>query len=296
MTFSLHSALCIIFSLAFSADTLAQQLIADETAAKSREDFLCNLPDWEDGLAEMSTYRAMDQLYGKKRSYTRVQIVNRQWMDPKTKVKAEKESAGAVPVFKLNIVEEIPTENYNYRYQTTAFLHRPDLTPMKMVLSSQEWCGTTFKYMDWNSEALNYQSFSYFPNEGNRDWQVEPAAVPYEALYLIARDVAARMQPRQLRVLRTVRSNHQVKPDVHSARLVPQSTAAITTKMGTFPTTRVDLVWDGPLTSFVVESNAPYRLLRYKTGPLQGELIHIEKRAYWNRDWPSSFYKPNEAP
>jgi len=139
--------LCGLTSLNLNATSMAQENKTGSTG-------LGSLDTWDDGLAEMSYYRAMDTLYGKPRSYTRVVIINRQWMHPQSGVKTDLIASDSVQVLKANIVEEIPTENYNYRYQTTIFLDRNDLSPFKMVTSSQEWCGTTFKHLRWSNDEL----------------------------------------------------------------------------------------------------------------------------------------------
>lgn len=251
---------------------------------------------WNDGLSEMSYFDAMDSVYGKQRKYTRVVLVNRQWMDPASGTKADPNSNGAVPVFKLNISEEIPTENYNYRYLNTLFLRRPDLRPFKMVISAQEWCGTTFKHVRWSDKEALFQIFSYFPDEGDSRATAAPDVVPYEALLLIARSVVADRATRVLSLLEPMRSNHLVQPRGEPARLTVQDAGSVTVPAGTFPATRVTINWSGPETSFVVESAPPYRLLRYRQGEASGELVFVERRPYWDRSSKSGFHKPNQAP
>lgn len=254
------------------------------------------LSQWDDGLAEMSYYRAVDTIYKKPRSYTRVMLVNRQWMHPQSGVKTNVDTSNAIPVFKTNIVEEIPTENYNYRYQTTIFLKRQHLTPFKMVTSSQEWCGTTFKHLRWSAGELTVKNFSYMPSEGDTTSTINTDAVPYESLLLIARDVAASGQSRTLNVLAPMRSSHRVEPKATSAVLTIGSKSRVTTPLGTLTGVRIDVKWPGQPTSFIVETQAPYRLLRYRTGSAKGSLIQVERRAYWDRSWPSKFHKTNQAP
>jgi hypothetical protein len=245
----------------------------------------------------MSYYQGTDQIYGQRRDYTRVHIINRQWMDQQTGVKTDPDAARAVAVFKFNIAEEIPTENYNYRYLTTVFLRRPDLEPFKMVSSSQEWCGTTFKHLRWNNDRLDIQSFSYFPNEGDKTWHESADAFPYEALFLIAREVAAAGTERKLNVLPPLRSTREVHPATPKpTTLSPTPAGKITVPLGTFEAVRVDVKWSDPKTAFWIEAAAPYRLLKYEAGPLTGKLKFTERRAYWDRAWTSGFHKPNEAP
>jgi len=257
---------------------------------------LSKLSIWDDGLAEMCYYRAVDRIHGRERAYIRVHLVNRQWMDRDSGVKADPPDGDAVPVFKLNIAEEIPTENYNYRYLTTAFLVRPDLDPFKLVVSSQEWCGATFKHLRWTDAGVDVQSFSYFGGEGDRTWRLTGRPVPYEALVLIARDVAAAGQPRDLDILKPLRSNHQVESVPIRARLVPQAVSRMVVSDRQYRAVRVDLEWDGPPTGFVVEAEPPFQLVRFRMGDLRGDLTHVERRAYWDRSWPSGFHKPDEAP
>ncbi len=289
-----RTTVCLIFisgltSLYSTATSMAQE---NKTSSPS----LGSLDTWDDGLAEMSYYRAVDTLYGKPRSYTRTIIINRQWMHPQSGVKTDLIASDSVQVFKVNMVEEIPTENYNYRYQTTIFIDRNDLSPFKMVTSSQEWCGTTFKHLRWSNDELTVKNFSYFPSEGDTTSSIKTDAVPYESLLLIARDVASSGQPRTLNVLEPMRSTHRVEPKAISATMTIGAKSQVTTPLGTISGVRIDVQWSGQPTSFVVEAKAPYRLLRYRTGGAKGSLVQIERRAYWDRNWPSSFHKANQAP
>ena len=254
------------------------------------------LSAWNDGLCEIAYYRATDRLKDRERAYTRVHLFNYHWMVPRTGILADPLQEGALGVFELNIAEEIPTENFNRRYLTTVFLQRYDLALLKMVVSSQDWSGTTFKHLRHTGDGLALRSFSSFKGEGDRTWQVNEQVVPYEALLVIARDVAGTGQPRELAVLPPMRAMPQVKPEIKPAVLKPHPASDVTTAAGNYRARRVDLEWDGPLTSFVVEADPPYQLLRFRNGPARGELVHIERRAYWEPDSTSEFYKPNEAP
>ena len=259
-------------------------------------DVFSTMSIWDDGLSEMSYFDATDGVYGKQRKYTRVVLVNRQWMDPASGTKADPRSDDSVPVFKLNISEEIPTENYNYRYLNTIFLRRSDLRPFKMVISSQEWCGTTFKHVRWNDEQASFQTFSYFSDEGDRRATATADVVPYEGLLLIARSIAADGHTRFLNLLEPMRSTRLVQPRGGPARLTVHDAGRVTVPAGTFPAVRVKIKWTGPETSFVVESKPPYRLLKYRQGEASGELAFVERRPYWNRASKSGYHKPNQAP
>lgn len=257
---------------------------------------LGTLPVWDDGLCEISYYRTTTIIYNEPRSYTRVHLLNRQWMEPHRNVKTDLIASDSIPVLKLNIVEEIPIENYNYRYQTTVYVRRDNLQPFKMVTSSQEWCGTTYKHLQWSKLGVSIQSFSYQNMEGVKSWNIFEKVVPYESLSVIARNIAATGVPTTLNVFLPMCGSKEIKPQLKKAILKPGPEHSVTIDAGKFMARRVDMSWDGPPTGFLVESKPPYRLLRFRNGSTRGELQHVERRAYWDRKSKSSFYPVNQAP
>lgn len=252
---------------------------------------------WDDGLSEMCYYDAQDTIYGKSRRYARIHMFNRQWMGGESGVKAEADAPDAVPVFKLNIAEEVPTENYNYRYLTTVFLRRGDLTPFKLAASSQEWCGTTFKHLRWGEAGLKVQCFSYFGDEGDKSWEVPGQPVPFEGLFVLARAVAAVGGERKLELLPAMRSTHEIAPNAAPAVLAAgEPTRRIQAPAGKFEVRRVELTGEGVTGWFDVEAVAPWRLIAFSAGGVEGKLRFAERRAYWDRSWGSGFHKAGEAP
>ena len=280
-------------ALLLGAATLAH---ADPKTSLSPQQPLSELAIWDDGLSEMSYFAATDRIYGVDRKYTRVQLLNRQWMHRETGVKVDPGNPAAVPVFKMNISEEIPTENYNYRYLVSVFLERSSLAPFKLAASSQEWCGTSFKSLRWKDDGLTIRSFSYFDGEGDRTWTVAGNVMPYEALPILARNVAASRKARDLSLLAAARTTHAANDKASPARLVPGRTRTVTVPAGRFETVQVDLEWEGPETSFDVTTKPPYLLIRYRIGNAHGELSLVERRPYWDRASHSSFHDVNHAP
>jgi len=272
------------------------QARAGDTETPIHAPTLGDLDHWDQGLSEMSYYRATEMIYGAPREYVRVHLVNRQWADRETGVKCDSDAPNAVPVFKINVSEQIPTPNYNYRYLTTVFLDRYGLAPLKMVASSQEWCGASFKHLRWMEDGLSVKSFSYFGGEGDQTWHLDQRPFPYEALILLARDVALSGKPRSLSLLTPIRSTHAVTPSVKTATLATGPAETLATPLGRFETIRIDLDWDGPDTHFYVEAVAPYRLIKFVMGSVSGEIRGQEDRAYWDRSWKSRYYDFNHAP
>ncbi len=275
-----------------------------------------SLPHWDDGLSEICYYDATDMLYGRSRHYFRVMLLNREWLDPTERVKSEPppvagdasaaasqpDKVEAIGVFKLNIVEEIPTENYNYRHMVTVFLNRASLHPEKLAASSQEWCGTTFKQLQWLPDGLRIRGFSYFQGEADREWTLpaEPILYPREALYVLVRAAAAARTDIPLILLPPMRSNH-MPPLVRSESRLSVSGQIETSRVpfGRFRARRVTLTETGgrQTAQFLVEEAAPYRLLsgRFDSG-LSMSLRFAERRAYWDRSKPSKFYRQGAAP
>ncbi|HPF41160.1 MAG TPA: hypothetical protein P5081_16775 [Phycisphaerae bacterium] len=261
------------------------------------------LPEWDDGLAELCYYDAIDTIYSEPRSYTRVMLMNREWLNPGQMVKTERtKDASSLPVFKMNLIEEIPTQNYNYRYMVTTFLGRPDLRLEKLAASSQEWCGVTFKRLARRTDGLALDTFSYFEGEADRHWTLpaDDAVYPVEAVFALARQVASTGKAMRLQLLPTMRSTHTCEPALTACALSREaSRRCVCAPFGDVQTHRITLAeasgtW---IASYDVEAAAPYRIIRYEDRDnLRLTLRFAERRAYWDRNQPSRFYPQGKAP
>ncbi len=123
---------------------------------------------WDDGLAEVATYEASQKIYGKQRSYECVYVTVKEVFNEAFKVKTDDYSrTDLYDVLKVNRFERIETEQYPYHYSTNMFFKRSEpLKLHKMIISSQEWCGSTFKVYtpEENGYKINYHS--YWDGEG----------------------------------------------------------------------------------------------------------------------------------
>lgn len=267
-----------------------------------------DMPIWEDGLSEMSYFDATCMIYDKPRKYTRVHLMNRQHMDTTFFVKASEHSKDPKPAFKFIISEVIPTNNYNYRFHITSFMERPSLLPIRVSVSSQEWCGTTFKYLNWerNKEvppknwSLDVCGLSYWPTEGDR-WfpHADKSYIDaYESLFVYARAVvAAGGEAHRMKLLKSMHNNHMPDHKPLDANLrTDGQPRKISVPLGKFTAQRVVLDWNGAETWFEVEAVAPFRLLAFKADDVEAQLRFIERRSYWQPDSPSGFYKKGQAP
>ncbi|NNM27531.1 MAG: hypothetical protein HKO59_16390 [Phycisphaerales bacterium] len=178
----------ILVAIAITISVVAMAASPTATVAESgdwRTD-----PIWHDGKAEWALYDAVRPIYGVPRRYEATIFTNTQHQDPATTVKAVTPGAGTVEVFKHNLSEMIPTEHYTYRFLTTCFVERATLETMKIVFSSQEDCGATYKQFVVTDDAVAAESFCYFPAAGTRreryDTPVDLAF--HDALSLTLRD------------------------------------------------------------------------------------------------------------
>lgn len=127
-------------------------------------------PIWYDGLAEYAEYESVRPIYGADRRYETVMITNAQHMDPKTTTKVGSGGASrTIPVFKHNVRETVPTENYPYRFLTTVFVRTDTLAPFKVVMSSQEDCGSSYKQFVESQRTYKADQFVYFPDAGHSE-------------------------------------------------------------------------------------------------------------------------------
>lgn len=146
-------------------------------------------PAWLRGEAEWALYDAMRVIYDRPRYYEATVFTNKQHMDPRTTVKTDTPGLNAIPVFKQNVSEIIPTEHYAYRFLTTCFVRTDSLQPYKIVMSSQEDCGATYRQMRWHDRRIDIDAFCYFPDAGQVQTSLDPAGTPvfHDALMLTLR-------------------------------------------------------------------------------------------------------------
>ena len=155
---------------------------AQQPAAKPDGEWATD-PIWYDGLVEKAVYDAEKVIYGHPRSYEAVVLTNKEQHDTKTWTKADG-SESTVEVWKHNIIEVVPTPNYEYKFESTSHFNVNDLSLTRMDVASQEWCGTSFKqYLregdgKSGSPSWDFFQFSYMPEAGRVNAKVQQEGVP----------------------------------------------------------------------------------------------------------------------
>ena len=208
-------------------------------------------PIWYDGKAEYLVYDAVRPIYGKERHYEAVLITNKQQMDPKTTTKsADWQAPGQVEVFKHNLREVIPTENYVYKYLTTAFVRTDNLQPFKLTMSSQEDCGATFKHYVADGSRVKVDSFVYFPGGGPKHVEyAEPGGMQFEDdLSLALRGYPFENPPKEAMVLGVVPDQtltHATPATPIQSRILFQGKETLDLPIGTVEAYKLQVVIDG---------------------------------------------------
>ncbi|MBW3544999.1 MAG: hypothetical protein KY428_05245, partial [Bacteroidetes bacterium] len=124
---------------------------------------------WDDGLAEVATYDARREVYGKTRQFEYTYITVKENFNKEFDVKTDDYSRSDLfPVMKVNKFARIPTDQYPYHYLTSLFYKREEPAQLyKMTTSSQEWCGNTFKLFQQQRSGYDYQWSSYWDGQGD---------------------------------------------------------------------------------------------------------------------------------
>jgi hypothetical protein len=123
---------------------------------------------WDDGNAEVIKYDAQRTIYGKPRQFEYVYILVKEDFNKKYNVKTDDYDRNDLfNVMKVNQFARIETENYPYHLLSSLFFKRNIPTSLhKATISSQEWCGNTFKSFNNKGDGYEFTYNSYWDGQG----------------------------------------------------------------------------------------------------------------------------------
>ena len=270
---------------------------------------------WHDGNAELAGYRLTFPRYGEQRQGSAVAITVTEpflW-EPRVKNEGRPDADGSFGVVKLNLVEDFPTGVYDYNLMTSVFVAAepveglPAGAVVKNVFSSQEWCGQVFQQATFDDGGVDFESYSYFQREANRDlsFDADGGSLTEDALFLWARGLAGpavesggAVEVPIFRGSVPVRLDH-LEPGWDTATLFrAKDTRKLDTVLG--PQTEVRTCRaritrragdDGtPATvehTFVVEAAPPHRVIRMtRSDGYDAELVGVARLPYWSLNGP----------
>lgn len=257
-------------------------------------------PVWHDGQAEVAEYEATRTIYGAERKYTARIMTNKEHLSPDTWTKSS--GSNGIPVFKLHVREDVPTEAYTYHYSTMCYVGVDDLQSYKIDMGSQEDCGATFKQFIQRDGELSWRQFSYFPGEGGHQQtnEKERPSTFENALPLILRGFPFD-QPGQPRfdLLPNQTSTHLTPVDTGRFMIERVGKQTLELPHGRVEAYHLRVVYDGtkgfpgPELAvreywFAADPGLQHIMVKYE-GPAPGggrvtyALKSVERRAYWIR-------------
>ncbi len=254
---------------------------------------------WGDGKAEISSYRIKVSRYNELRDGYAVLIYVTEDMNRKTRIKVESDRVpqkDRLPVLKLNHIMKFTTGIYDYSVMTSVFssveseFGRPPLKPMKISLTSQEWCGHVFMMAIPNSKKLELTVHSYFEREGDQQRELDiPRDAMYEDnLWIWIRELKGEVLPvgekRQVSMLPSMwhaRSKH-VSVAFQPAWIAKEKGETIEFEGATRATWKWSWNVAGKTMTVWVEQDYPHRIIRWESSLGEsGELIKSVRLPYW---------------
>ncbi|MEM6454632.1 MAG: hypothetical protein AAF772_06025 [Acidobacteriota bacterium] len=226
---------------------------------------------WYDGSAEINLYEATLTMYGAPRQADEVaHVVVSERHQPDSLVKADDWRApGLVEMIKLNYVTRVQTGIYPYQQMLSFFFRQNDARLAKMTLTSNEWCGNSFKELVNDGRAPHYRYNTYWDGQGHGAYELAEDAFPagmtvYEALPVHLRALPFRdglrvelpLLPRQL-------TSRVQPPSIETATLDVHGPIEFEVPAGTYASWQVALDHAGGRDTLYFERDFPHRLLAW---------------------------------
>lgn len=247
---------------------------------------------WDDGSSEVASYRIVERRYGSLRRGHATLILVKERFDADELVKAEgpRPPARSFDVMKLNHVLTTPTGVYTYRQMASVFLHREHARPVKLVTSSQEWCGTTSKRLEIHGPDATLHTSSYFGAEGDRAFFVplNERTVLFDSLPAWLRTLdLARTGSREVRLVPAQLSNHALPVEVSPATITVGSPAPLAVPAGAYDAVPVTVEHTGGTDVFHLRAEAPHTLVRWdRADGGRYELEWVRRARFWEMNAP----------
>jgi hypothetical protein len=148
---------------------------------------------WRDGKAELDGYRYTVIRYGEARAGQAILIYVTEPFSGASHVKVDdprRNPADTFEALKLNVVRDFQTGIYDYNTMVSLFVRSRDFSPVKLVLSAMEWCGSVYDEAIFEPRRITDTVHSYFEGEsGTRVLDGRQGGVPEDALFILLRSL-----------------------------------------------------------------------------------------------------------
>jgi hypothetical protein len=248
---------------------------------------------WDDGRAEVDAYQATVRRYGTLRPLTAYLIVVKEDFSRRQLVKADPDHdpGDLLPVLKLNHVINYQTGIYSYHQMASCFFDRSSMELVKFSLTSNEWCGNSYKEYTRRSERGSLHVHTYWDNqaEATYDLPVDDDVVFYDQLPLWIRSLPQTPGTAlSLRIVPTQIESRGAKPSLVSATLRAVSAETVQTPAGPSPALRWELKGEEETPDvYWTSRESPYVLVAWDR-PDGGayRLKWTQRLAYWKLNHP----------
>lgn len=240
---------------------------------------------WDDGLAEVAVYDAHWNIYSKDRTFEARLITAKESYDMDRHVKADPPYEGREirDVLKENLIMEIQTENYPYRFLRTVFVSRDNPAKLeKATVGSQEWCGNTFHLY----RASSHEFHSYFDGEGDgvETLDLRPGDLFRDQLFATLRFASDDSTERHVRLWPSWLSNHAKPMAPLDAVIRISGSETIRAAGREWVCQRIELEAAGLKESYWFSNDEARILIRYESSDGRAFLLkEVARRDYWTR-------------
>ena len=142
---------------------------------------------WYQNKAEVTSYTLEQARYGELHTGHVVMIFVTEELSDADHLK-KNEAEPATKILKLNLDKKFTTGIYPYSMMQSVFTpisQNEGSHTLRVTTSSQEWCGQTFTMLDLDKGHYAYLQHSYFPSEGDQQFNLKTALLEDEIWNLI---------------------------------------------------------------------------------------------------------------
>jgi hypothetical protein len=249
---------------------------------------------WRDGKAELNGYRLDVSRYAEKRKGQAVLIYVTEPFSESKRVKVDdwtKDPADTFDAFKLNLVRDFQTGLYDYNTMVSVFVRAKDFSPVKVTLTSAEWCGHVYEELIFRPAGITGHSYSYFEGEsGPRTLTHNPDGLLEDNLWIQLRGLrGAFLKPGEKKSFPFLpgrlhdRLAHRLPAWTTAEIARSEQPQTIEVPAGKFEVTVYALqIAGGRAGRFFVEQAYPHRIIRWELAPdVTAELTGSARLEYW---------------
>ncbi|HUO87296.1 MAG TPA: hypothetical protein VM617_07880 [Thermoanaerobaculia bacterium] len=239
-------------------------------------------PLWDDGRAEVCSYRVAWPRYGETYSGSALLVLVKEPWAPELAVKADTPRADGFEVLKLNHGRDVRTGIYEYHQMASVFVRRDDGRLVKMATTSSEACGITTAQL----VGGRLTTHSYFDGQGERQsaWS---GGLPEDGLPAMLRELVAGEVPAEVEVFPSLLVPRFPELEPGRWRLVRREIEATDAEGAPVAAVEMLLSRGEEWRRYVFARQLPYQMLEHSASDgTRYRLARCERLDYWRLNRP----------